>query len=133
MEIDYYDSAGHALDYEKYDSLGGLRKDATSAIVIVNRDTIHLGEKIIVTGHLANNLYPVSMLIGEKYNEKGFVADTLAIVNPKAGKDGCVFVYQPKEKGEHNFVGYMQETLQTSEKKKDIYIFPFAVKYYVSE
>lgn len=132
MEIDFFDSTGRLYDYLKLDTLGGIRDDKKAAITSLSRDTIKLGEVIVLTGYLGNNEHKVYMLVGTKFNEEGFVADTLAIVEPQSGNDGCIFKYTPEEKGENYLVGFIQDV----EKVLDGYnvqVYPFAEKFFVKK
>lgn len=133
MEIDYYDSLGNELDYEKYDTLGKLREDAKSSMTSLDKDTLLLGEQLILTGHIGNNTYPVSMLVGKKYGENGFLQDTIATIFPKVDNDGCKFQYSPGELGEGFLVGYLQEIINNSNGSVSVKLFPFQERYFVME
>jgi antitoxin component YwqK of YwqJK toxin-antitoxin module len=131
MEVDYYDSLGKALDYEKYDTLGNLRLEMKEAFTSLDKDTIRLGEQIVLTGYLGNNEHRVNMLVGKRYKDNGFLEDTIAVVYPKFGVDGCIFKYTPKEVGVGFLLGYMQESINDSDGSIGVRLFPFQEKYLV--
>jgi hypothetical protein len=133
MEIDYYDSLGNELDYEKYDTLGNLRKDAKSAITSLDKDTLALGEQLVLTGHIGNNTYPVNMLVGKRYGENGFLQDTIATIFPKVDNDGCTFQYTPEKLGKGFLVGYLQEIINNPNGPDSVKVFPFQERYFVIE
>lgn len=133
MEVDYYDSLGNALDFEKYDSLSNLRENVKNALTHLNKDTINMGEEIILTGHLGNNVHRVNMIIGEDYNEEGLLKDTLAIIYPLKGKDGCVFKYKPNKPGENYLVGFMQEITNLPDGSINLQLYHFQQGFFVKD
>lgn len=133
MEIDYYDSLGNELDYEKYDTLGNLREDKKSAITSLDKDTIRLGKQIVLTGYLGNNEHKVNMLVGKRYGDNGFLEDTIAVVNPEFGDDGCIFRYTPQDLGKGFLVGYLQEIINDPNGSVSVKLFPFQERYFVLE
>jgi hypothetical protein len=133
METDYYDSLGKELDYEKYDTLGNLREEKKSAITSLDKDTIRLGEQIVLTGYLGNNEHKVNMLVGKRYGDSGFLEDTIAVVNPEFGDDGCIFRYTPQDLGKGFLVGYIQEIINNPNGSVSVKLFPFQERYFVLE
>ncbi len=133
MEADYYDSLGNELDFEKYDSLGNLREDKKVALTHLDKDTVKVGEEIILTGHLGNNFHKVNMIIGEKYNQEGFLEDTFAIVYPGSGIDGCEYSHTSDKIGEQFLVGYVQEIIQMPDSSIAVQLFPFQQRFFVTD
>jgi hypothetical protein len=116
IEVQYYDSVGILLDYEKYNAQG-IRNNEMRLIIAVDKDTLNIDEKysgVIRLGNITNDYYKKgTLIIATQWNANGVPADTLLAL--KSRENYYPFKISPTNVGENIFIGciYYQIPLDT--------------------
>jgi len=117
-EIRYFDK-DQLYDFERFDKSGGLDTDEKKAVVYMNKDTFLLGEKVILTAHLGNNIGRTNIIVGKYFAEDtlGVVEDVIGEVEPvlPGMDDSCRLVFEARELGKNQILGFVHDNYESAE------------------
>jgi len=131
LEIDYYNKKGVVYDYEKYNLDGSLMEDKKIGFLFLSEDTVNIGEDVVLTAYMGNNQSKTRLIIGNDFDQKDLLKDTLGFYFPEEGADdGIKYEFKPTKTGVQKIKGLIQDRVLIGKYYK-VRSIPFTYEYFV--